>query len=95
MNGFIGFPKLIKKVRASQGLTQKQFAEKFGVTHASVCMWEKGVYEAPYDVIEYALDNAGYFHQDQKLKRQIIRIKNELGDKLDAIESEIQIPRQA
>jgi len=35
-------PKLIKELRDKLGLTQEQFAQKVGVTFATVNNWEKG-----------------------------------------------------
>ena len=36
------FSKIIKKLRIKNNLTQKEFAEKFGVTYQAVSKWENG-----------------------------------------------------
>ncbi|MBR3162431.1 MAG: helix-turn-helix transcriptional regulator [Bacilli bacterium] len=35
--------KIIKKVRTDNNLTQKQFADKYGVTYQAVSKWERGI----------------------------------------------------
>ena len=35
-------PKIVKKLRTTQGLTQEQFAAKIGVTFSTVNRWENG-----------------------------------------------------
>ncbi len=34
--------KKLKEIRKKQGLTQCQLAEKVGVSHITICRWEKG-----------------------------------------------------
>lgn len=34
--------KLIKEIRQKNNLTQKQFADKYGITYQAVSKWENG-----------------------------------------------------
>lgn len=37
------FGKLIKEIRKTNNLTQKQFVDKYNVTYQAVSKWENGV----------------------------------------------------
>ena len=50
----------IKDIRTESGMTQKQFAEYFGIPKRTVEDWERGVAKcSPYllELIKYKLDN--------------------------------------
>lgn len=44
------WPELIKQKRLELGESQTEFGKRFGVSHASVSDWERGISEAPYAV---------------------------------------------
>lgn len=51
----INFPEAIKEKRKELLETQTEFGRRFGVSHASVSDWERGVSEAPYEVINFCI----------------------------------------
>ncbi len=51
-----------KELRAKSGMTQRKFAEYFGIPRRTVEDWERGIFKcAPYllDLMEYKLRNEG------------------------------------
>lgn len=52
----------IKEIRAKTGMTQKAFAEYFGISKRAIESWEGGQRECPeylLNLIEYKLRNEG------------------------------------
>lgn len=49
------FPFLIKSTRLALNETQGEFGKRFGVSHASVSMWETGETQAPYKILSFVL----------------------------------------
>lgn len=51
---------MIKELRKTTGMTQKAFAEYFGIPHRTIQNWEGGQNECPHyllELIEYKLKN--------------------------------------
>lgn len=55
----MNFPQLIKSARKTLGETQEQFAARFSTQANTVSRWETGSYQAPYEVLEFALKQTG------------------------------------
>jgi transcriptional regulator with XRE-family HTH domain len=51
--------KTVKQLRLLLSLTQKQFAERYGVTQPAVAQWESGRSEPPAAVIFEAIKAVG------------------------------------
>src|SRR5438874_13225870 len=49
------FPFLIKSTKLALNETQAEFGKRFGVSHASVSMWETGETQAPYKLLSFVL----------------------------------------
>lgn len=47
--------KIIKRFRGLQGLTQAEFAVKYGVSQPAVSQWELGIYEPPAELLMTAM----------------------------------------
>lgn len=55
----MNFPKLIRSTRRIiLEETQEQFGKWFGVEKSTVSRWEKGEYQAPYDVLYFVLERS-------------------------------------
>lgn len=57
----------IKELRARSGMTQKSFAEYFGVSIKAVQSWEQGARECPdylLSLMEYKLRNEGLIGEE-------------------------------
>ncbi len=53
----MNIPKLVKQTRQDMGLSQKEFGEMFGISHASVSDWERGKFEPRCAVMVLIFDN--------------------------------------
>lgn len=49
-------PELIKQRRLELKESQGEFAKRFNTQGNTVSRWESGVYQAPYEVIEYCFE---------------------------------------
>ena len=50
----------IRLIRKEKGWTQRELAERSGLSYASVCRWEKEQNEPPYFCAECLLNALGY-----------------------------------
>lgn len=62
------FPQLIKRKRIELGETQTVFAKRFGATATAVSLWEAGLRQAPYPVLEYAVKQCGEVWETGEVK---------------------------
>jgi len=46
---------LLKKARKESGMSQAEFAKKFGVSASAVCRWERGERSMPNEVFEFIM----------------------------------------
>jgi transcriptional regulator with XRE-family HTH domain len=46
---------LLKKARKESGMSQAEFAKKFGVSASAVCRWENGTRSMPNEVFEFIM----------------------------------------
>ncbi len=50
------FQNIFKRLRASSGLTQAEFAEKIGISRSTIGMYETGAREPDFDTLEAIAD---------------------------------------
>lgn len=61
-SGALNIPGLIRTHRLGLGMSMVVYAGRYGVRRQTVFNWEKGLTEAPYQVIEDALEYGGEAH---------------------------------
>lgn len=67
------YPGAIKKIRDKTGLSQKAFAEKYGLSFRTVQQWEQGVSAPPGHVarlLAYAVAMQDLYRSDEKKERK-------------------------
>ena len=56
----VALPMFLRKVRASQELTQEEVADKAGVAKSTYARYERGIQSPSLLLIEYVLNALGY-----------------------------------
>ena len=81
---------MFKELRKQSGMTQKQFADYFGIPHRTIQNWEGNVNKCPeylLNLMEYRLKNEG-----ENTPADVVRIRNddmkELHRKIDDVQRE-------
>lgn len=64
-------PELLRSARKTAGLTQKQLAEKIGVSRAAVCQWEIGSNGVDIDNLRKAAAAMGFVVEIKFRKKRI------------------------
>lgn len=69
--GTIDYPKTIKALKASMGMTQKQLSEYFGIPLQSIKDWERGARKPP----EYTLRLLLYKAKMEKMLSKDVEVQ--------------------